>query len=227
MRDWQHPVAVEVIFPYKLRVTFEDGSVKIVDCAGELHGPVFVPLNDPLYFARAFVDEDLETVAWPNGADLAPEFLWENGVEVTSAPWRHAPSLPSAEVFADDVPGLRTFWRECEASAEFEADVPYVQMGWVGTYIANRVIESRDAELGPFVERVERLCDEANQETRDLIATGLLESIQNTWLRAGRDLADFPVRFGPRTTRLWDALIAIWQGKMSPARFNRLIREGE
>jgi hypothetical protein len=43
----------------------------------ELWGEVFEPLKDPEYFAKAFVDEELGTVCWPNGADLSPEWLYE------------------------------------------------------------------------------------------------------------------------------------------------------
>lgn len=33
------------------------------------------PLQNPAYFARVEVDEELGTIAWPNGADIAPETL--------------------------------------------------------------------------------------------------------------------------------------------------------
>jgi hypothetical protein len=67
--------AVEVIHPYVLRVVFADGELRQVDVAGLLHGEVFGPLRDPSLFAQATVDPVLGTVVWPNGADLAPEFL--------------------------------------------------------------------------------------------------------------------------------------------------------
>ena len=41
------------------------------------YGPVFEPLRDPILFGKLRVDPDLHTVVWPNGADLAPEFLRE------------------------------------------------------------------------------------------------------------------------------------------------------
>jgi uncharacterized protein YnzC (UPF0291/DUF896 family) len=38
---------------------------------------VFAPLRDPEYFAKVKVDTEATTVVWPNGADLAPETLYE------------------------------------------------------------------------------------------------------------------------------------------------------
>jgi hypothetical protein len=35
-------------------------------------GPMFEPLRDVAYFAQVVVDEELGTVVWPDGADLAP-----------------------------------------------------------------------------------------------------------------------------------------------------------
>jgi hypothetical protein len=41
---------------------------------------MFEPLKDPDLFFQASVNPDLETVTWPNGADLAPEFLYQQVV---------------------------------------------------------------------------------------------------------------------------------------------------
>ncbi len=54
---------------------WSDGSQGEVDLAGELHGPVFEPLRDPAYFRSFIVSPEMHTIVWPNGADLAPEFL--------------------------------------------------------------------------------------------------------------------------------------------------------
>ena len=62
---------------YVLWLRFSDGSRGEVDLAGELDGPVFEPLRDPLYFRSFVLHAELHTVVWPNGADLAPEFLYE------------------------------------------------------------------------------------------------------------------------------------------------------
>ncbi len=68
---------VRVVAPYSLWLRFSDGAQGTVDLATRLHGQVFDPLRDPALFAQGTLDEDGYTVCWPNGADLAPEFLRE------------------------------------------------------------------------------------------------------------------------------------------------------
>ena len=60
---------------FEVWVSFDDGTSGIVDLRDKLHGSVFEPLQDPNFFARLSVDPELDTIVWPNGADLAPEFL--------------------------------------------------------------------------------------------------------------------------------------------------------
>ncbi len=61
---------------YRIHVTFNDDSDKTIDFRQWLEGPVFEPLKDPEYFRRFFLDGG--TVVWPNGADIAPETLYDN-----------------------------------------------------------------------------------------------------------------------------------------------------
>jgi hypothetical protein len=56
---------------------FVDESAGEIDLANELWGPVFEPLKDVSYF-RNFSLAPYGTICWPNGADIAPEFLHEN-----------------------------------------------------------------------------------------------------------------------------------------------------
>ena len=60
---------------YRIQVTFNDNSEKMIDFREWLRGPVFEPLKDVDYFRRFFLDGG--TVAWPNGVDIAPETLYE------------------------------------------------------------------------------------------------------------------------------------------------------
>jgi hypothetical protein len=62
---------------YRLRLTFADGRTGVIDLEPELWGEVFEPLRDPGVFAALRIDEELATIVWPTGADLAPEFLYD------------------------------------------------------------------------------------------------------------------------------------------------------
>ncbi len=62
---------------YRVWLEFSDGASGEVDFAPELHGKVFEPLRDLAYFREFRLDEELGTLVWPNGADFAPEFLYE------------------------------------------------------------------------------------------------------------------------------------------------------
>jgi hypothetical protein len=75
--DILHIVHAEVAGDHHLRIEFDDHTQKTVDLSPLLWGPVFEPLRDPEYFARVVVDPVCGTVVWPNGADLAPEALYD------------------------------------------------------------------------------------------------------------------------------------------------------
>ena len=66
-----------VVGDFRLRLTFNDGVSKEVDAGDLLDGPIFEPLRNPAYFRRMRLDRVGGTVTWPNGADFAPEALWE------------------------------------------------------------------------------------------------------------------------------------------------------
>ena len=70
-------IEVRVLEGYKLWLRFQDGLSGTVDLSTELWGPMFEPLKDVALFAQAAIHPELETVTWPNGADLAPEFLYQ------------------------------------------------------------------------------------------------------------------------------------------------------
>jgi uncharacterized protein DUF2442 len=59
---------------YLIEVKFNDGTKKVIDFEPWLTGPIFRPLKSKIYFKKFFVDGP--TIAWPNGADIAPETLY-------------------------------------------------------------------------------------------------------------------------------------------------------
>ncbi len=68
---------------YRIHLMFNDGVESTIDFAAWLEGPVFEPLKDREYFQRFFLDGG--TVAWPNGADVAPETLYERAQSTAAA----------------------------------------------------------------------------------------------------------------------------------------------
>ena len=71
---------------FRIHLTFHDNLQGTVDFQGWLEGPVFEPLKERTYFQHFFIDGG--TVAWPNGADIAPETLYESIKHSTAAQQR-------------------------------------------------------------------------------------------------------------------------------------------
>jgi hypothetical protein len=69
---------------FRMQLTFSDSSEATVDFEQWLDGPIFEPLKDHGYFRRFFIDGG--TVAWPNGADIAPETLYDAAQATRSNP---------------------------------------------------------------------------------------------------------------------------------------------
>jgi len=61
---------------YHVRLTFTDGTSRIVDLSPYMNGPILEPLRDPTEFRRVRVDPGLGTIVWPNGADICPDVLY-------------------------------------------------------------------------------------------------------------------------------------------------------
>ncbi len=69
---------VEVLHDQVVRLRFANGVEKSIDLDPYLHGPVFAEIrSDPTVFGSVKVDAEAGTIVWPNGADLAPDVLYE------------------------------------------------------------------------------------------------------------------------------------------------------
>jgi Protein of unknown function (DUF2442)/Domain of unknown function (DUF4160) len=82
---------VRVPAPYRVQLTFTDGTSGTVDLAPWIEGRrgVFAALQDLAFFATVSVDQDAGTIVWPNGADLDPDVLYE-AAHGTAAPVKQA-----------------------------------------------------------------------------------------------------------------------------------------
>ena len=78
-----HVVEAQYRGGFVVWLRFHDGIEGEIDLGPELYGPVFEPLRDPAVFSQFTIDPLFHTLIWPNGADLAPEFLHDN-VRVTA-----------------------------------------------------------------------------------------------------------------------------------------------
>jgi hypothetical protein len=73
------PKVVEASYEHDfiIRIRFADGTEGDVDLADELHGEIFEPLKSVNVFKQFSIHPDFHTLCWPNGADIAPEFLYD------------------------------------------------------------------------------------------------------------------------------------------------------
>jgi hypothetical protein len=62
---------------FTVHIRFADGTEGNVDLADELCGEVFEPLRDISVFKTFSIHPEFHTLCWPNGADFAPEFLYD------------------------------------------------------------------------------------------------------------------------------------------------------
>ncbi len=84
------PVRIHAVRPTggtKVELEFTDGTVREVDLAPFLVGPVFDPIrSSPDEFRRLAVDPELGTIVWPNGADIDPDVLYLGLTPASRAP---------------------------------------------------------------------------------------------------------------------------------------------
>lgn len=82
----------EYLDGYRVKLLFNNGETRIADLSQSLNGAVFAPLKDIEFFKRFTIK--FNTIEWENGADFAPEYLYEIGgglckrISIQS-PWLH------------------------------------------------------------------------------------------------------------------------------------------
>jgi len=78
-----HVVEARYVRGHTVWLRFRDGTAGEIDLAPALQGPIMEPLKDVAFFQQFSIHPEFRTLVWPNGADFAPEFLYEN-VRVTA-----------------------------------------------------------------------------------------------------------------------------------------------
>ena len=62
---------------FKIEITFNKGGPYLVDLSKFLEGEVFSKIKNKKKFKQFRLDSETDTICWPDGADFAPEFLFE------------------------------------------------------------------------------------------------------------------------------------------------------
>ena len=65
----------QIIGPYTLSLKFDDGASRIINFKNILKGELYYNLNDLNYFNLVKIDNEINTIVWPNGADFDPATL--------------------------------------------------------------------------------------------------------------------------------------------------------
>jgi len=94
----EHPihrvVDVDIVGPYRVRVSFADGTNQTIDLRPVLAGEIYGPLRDPEIFNQVKVDAEIGTLVWPNGADFDPATLHDwpehaSAFQALAQRWEH------------------------------------------------------------------------------------------------------------------------------------------
>lgn len=75
MPEIVHVTAVEVVGDHRLKLAFDDGAHGEIDLSDRDWRGVFEPLRDAGCFRQVALDQELGTIVWPDGPDIAPETL--------------------------------------------------------------------------------------------------------------------------------------------------------
>ena len=72
-------IRAKYIKDHVIEFVFNDGLKSEVDLKNEIEGEIFMPLKDLQYFKTFSLNR--WTIEWENGADFAPEFLYQLAIE--------------------------------------------------------------------------------------------------------------------------------------------------
>lgn len=188
--DFPRVTAVRPVGGYRLWLRFSDGVEGHVDLRDALDGPVFAPLRDATFFARVQLDPPF-TIAWPNGADIAAERLYDLLEPASAQDKRY-----NARAFGD---AMRREAAECAAMPELsrffgivirmffgEREAPHFHAQY-GDYVASVEIQSGAVTTRKFPSQALRLVEEWRRQH-------VPELLEN-WRRMQRD--EIPLRIAP------------------------------
>lgn len=82
---------------YAVWVEFEDGLSGFFDMQPMIEvGGIFAPLRNAAEFVKVYVDQEMATIAWPNGADVDPYLIHDEIQTQQTAQKINAPEFAQA-----------------------------------------------------------------------------------------------------------------------------------
>ena len=69
-------VAARYLGDYRVWLKFDNGREGLIDLEDDLWGDEHEALRDRTLFCEFFVDPGRATIAWDNGSDFSPEYLY-------------------------------------------------------------------------------------------------------------------------------------------------------
>jgi hypothetical protein len=80
MKEPIHPIqkitGFTIVAPFTLELHFHDGEKRTIDFRPVLCGEMYGPLADKAFFEKVYLDREVHTISWPNGADFDPYLLY-------------------------------------------------------------------------------------------------------------------------------------------------------
>ena len=88
-------VKADYLDGYRVKLLFNTGETRVADLSKSLNGSIFVPLKDIDYFKKFSIK--FNTIEWDNGADYAPEYLYD----ISTALEPYEPYEPTPQAAAE------------------------------------------------------------------------------------------------------------------------------
>ena len=122
-------------------------------------------------------------------------------------------------------PNFKVKWEDHRGFWKGEKSGEYSDLAVVAHYIVDSAAIGNTQSFSQFFQSVEVLLDKADHSSKELIAVGLFEDIQNISSHVPIEDEVFSSHLGPKSIQLWQEIRDIWKDKDSLAEVIRSERK--